>query len=63
MQDWYQIPEEEALARLKTCSLGLEEREAKKRLGEYGKNVLKETGKKSCSRSFLPSSRICWFKS
>lgn len=53
MQDWYQIPEEEVLARLKTCSLGLEEGEAKKRLKEYGKNALKETGKKAWWQIFF----------
>ena len=53
MQDWYQLPEDETLARLKTCSLGLEEREVKKRLGEYGKNVLRETGKKAWWQIFF----------
>ncbi len=53
MQDWYQIPEEEVLARLRTSRLGLNQVEAKKRLKAHGKNALKENGKKAWWQIFF----------
>lgn len=43
----------ETFAQLKTSDSGIEEAEAKKRLLQYGRNVLKEEGKKSLLTQFL----------
>ncbi len=53
MKDWYQIPEEEVLTRLETCSLGLKEETAARRLEDYGKNALREAKPKAWWKVFL----------
>ncbi len=53
MKDWYQIPEEEVLTRLETCSLGLKEETAARRLEDYGKNALREVKPKAWWKIFL----------
>ncbi len=53
MEDWYRLPEEEVLSRLNTDRKGLTEEEAARRISQYGRNVLRETGKKRWYRVFL----------
>lgn len=53
MKDWYQISTEDVLKNMETTEEGLTQREAEKRLSEYGENLLTEGKKKTVWQVFL----------
>lgn len=53
MKTWIQLSREEAMQKMEVTSAGLSSGQAEKRMAEYGKNVLKESKKKSTFQVFL----------
>ncbi|MEY8337721.1 cation-translocating P-type ATPase [Lachnospiraceae bacterium 62-35] len=53
MKEWYQLSEREALEQLQASKKGLTSKQAEEREKQYGKNVLKESKKKSMLQVFF----------
>ena len=60
MADWFRLSKQETMSQLTTGGQGLDSREAKERLKQYGENVIEEAGRKQWWQVFLNSLRICW---
>ena len=53
MADWFELSETDVLKKLGSCKQGISDKEAKKRLTEYGENVLTEQGRLQWWQVFL----------
>jgi len=53
MADWFKLSETDVLKELGSCKQGISDKEAKKRLAEYGENVLTEQGRLQWWQVFL----------
>ena len=53
MADWFRLSKQETMSQLTTGGQGLDSREAKERLKQYGENVIEEAGRKQWWQVFL----------